>query len=158
MTTTESPHEGEQTLSPLPPSLSSMSTLWIPLHETIEHWAAFAQGAITIAALFAVGNAFHGLAWETKALRHYSWADNERRRSRLHKQMHWLESAVQDLDCAIDQWQQALSWLNLAGNDDEQQDPASMDAIRTLMEQTHEHQLRRRVLHRQMFLKYQAVK
>lgn len=161
MTTTfppQLPQEGEQTLSPTSSSLSSMSTLWIPLNDLIEQWAAFAQEAITVTALLATGTAFHGLAWETKALRHYTWAVNERGRRRPRKEVHWLERAVQDLDCAIDQWQQALSWLDLTGNDDEQQDPASLDAIRTLMGQANEHQGRRRVLHRQVLLEYRAVK
>jgi hypothetical protein len=133
-----------------------MSTLWIPLDETTQQRAAFAQEEIT--ALLATGTAFHGLAWETKALRHYTWAVNERGRGRPRKEMHWLERAVQDLDSAIDQWQQVLSWLDLTGNDDEQQDPVSLDAIRNLMWQANEHQSRRRVLHRQLLLEYCAVK
>jgi hypothetical protein len=160
MTTTlppQLPQEGEQTLSPTPSSLSSMSTLWVPLDETIEQWAAFAQEAITVTALLATGTAFHGLAWETKALRHYTWAVNERGRRRPRKEVHWLERSVQDLDCAIDQWQQALSWLALAGND-EQQDPSSLDAIRHLSEQAILHQGRRRALHRQVLGEYASVK
>jgi hypothetical protein len=161
MTTTvlpQLPQKGEQATSPPSSCLSSMSTLWIPLNEIIEQWAAFSQGAIAVTALLATGAAFHGLAWETKALRHYTWAVNERGRQCARRGMHWLERAVQDLDCAIDQWQQALSWLVLAGNDDEQQDPVSLDAIRTLMGQAHEHQLRRGALHRRVLLEYRAVK
>ncbi len=160
------------TLPPLPPSqlledavhaptLSSvftLSTLWIPLDETIGQWAAFAQEAITVSALLAAGTAFYGLAWETRALRHYTWAVHERKRGRPRKEAHWLERVVQDLDCAIDQWQQVLSWLDLAGNADEQQDPASLEAIRTLMGQASEHQVRRRALHRQVLQEYACVK
>jgi len=132
--------------------------LWIPLDETTGQWAAFAQEAITVSALLATGTAFYGLAWETKALRHYNWACHERERGRLRKQAHWLERAVQGLDCAIDQWQQALSWLDLAGNDDGQQDPTSLDTIRSLVRQTNEHQARRRALHRQVLQEYVSVK
>jgi hypothetical protein len=139
-------------------SLSNISTLWIPLNETTQLWATFAQEAIAVTALLATGTAFHGLAWETKALRHYTWAVKERGRRRPRKEVHWLERAVQDLDCAIDQWQQALSWLSLASNDDERQDQVSLDAIRTLMGQANEHQSRRRVLHRQLLMECGAVK
>jgi hypothetical protein len=135
-----------------------MSTLWIPLIETTQLWAAFAQEAISVTAFLATGTAFHGLAWETKALRHYTLAVNERGCRRPHKEADFLERAVQDLDCAIDQWQQALSWLSLAGNDIEQQDQLSLDAICTLMGQANEHQSRRRVLHRQLLMEYWAVK
>ena len=145
-------------LSPTLASLSSLSTLWVPLDETTQQWAAFAQEAITVSALLATGTAFGGLAWETKALRHYTWAIQERKRGRPGKEAHWLERAVQDLDCAIDQWQQVLSWLELAGNDDEQQDPASLEAIRNLMGQASEHQARRRALHRQVLQEYASVK
>ena len=160
------------TLPPLPPSqlqedavhaptissLSTLSTLWVPLDETAGQWADFGKEAITVSALLATGTAFHGLAWETKALGHYTWACHERTHSRVRKQSHWLERAVQDLDCAIDQWQQVLSWLELAGNDDEQQDPASLEAIRNLLGQAAEHQGRRRALHRQVLQEYASVK
>ena len=152
------PQEEEHTPSPTLSSLSTLSTLWVPLEETIGQWAAFAQEAITVSALVATGTAFHGLAWETRALRHYTWAIQERKRGRPGKEAHWLERAVQDLDCAIDQWQQVLSWLELAGNDDEQQDPASLEAIRNLMGQASEHQARRRALHRQVLQEYASVK
>jgi hypothetical protein len=62
------------------------------------------------------------------------------------------------LDETIDQWQQVLSWLHLAGNDDQQQDPASLDTIRSLMGQINEHQARRRALHRQVQQEYVGVK
>ncbi len=161
MTTTLPPHPPRQQEDAVPPailaSLSTLSILWVPLDETIGQWAAFAQEAITVSALLATGTAFHGLAWETKALRHYTWACHERTRGRLRKEAHWLERAVQDLDCAIDQWQQVLSWLHLAGND-EQQDPASLDSIRSLMGQINEHQARRRALHQQVQQEYVSAK
>ena len=139
-------------------SLSTPSTLWIPLDAVTQAWAAFAQEAIMVPTLLATSTAFHGLAWETKALRHYTWAVQERKRRRLRKVVHWLGRAVQDLDCAIDQWQQVLSWLHLAGNDDEQQDPASPDTIRSLMGQINEHQARRRALHQQVQQEYVSAK
>ncbi len=157
MTTTlpplQPPQRQEDTV--LPSTLSPLSTLWVPLDETIGQWAAFAHEALTVSALVATGTAFHGLAWETKALRHYQWACHER--GRLRKEAHWLGRAVQDLDCAIDQWQQVLSWLDLAGND-EQQDPASLDSMRSLMGQINEHQARRRALHRQVQQEYVSAK
>ncbi len=161
MTTTLPPQlteEEEHTLSPTLSSLSTLSTLWIPLDETIQQWAAFAQEAITVPALLATSTAFYGLAWEAKALRHYTWACHERKRQRTRKEAHWLERAVQDLDYAVDQWQQVLSWLELAGNDDEQQDSASLEAIRHLMGQAAEHQARRRALHRQVLQEYASLR
>jgi hypothetical protein len=149
---------GDALLSPNLAPLSTLSTLWLPLDEITGQWATFAQEAITASALLAIGTAFYGLAWEAKALRHYNWACHERERGGIRKQAHWLERAVQDLDCAIDQWQQALSWLNLAGNDDEQQDPTSLDAIRSLIGQASEHQARRQALHRQVLREYASVK
>ncbi len=139
-------------------SLSTLSTLWVPLDETIGQWAAFAHEAITVSALLATGTAFHGLAWEATALRHYTWASHERTRGRGRKEAHWLERAVQDLDCAIDQWQQVLSWLHLAGNDDQQQDPASLDTIRSLIGQVDEDQARRRALHQQVQQEYVSAR
>jgi hypothetical protein len=150
--------QGDTALPPTLLSLSTLSTLWVPLDETIGQWATFAHEAITVSALVATGTAFHGLAWETKALRHYIWACHERKRGRLRKEAHWLERAVQDLDCAIDQWQQVLAWLDLVGNDDQQQYPASLDSIRSLMGQVHEHQARRRALHQQVHQEYVGVK
>jgi hypothetical protein len=155
---TPSQQQGDTLLHTPLASLSNPSTLWIPLDETTQQWAAFAQEAITVSALLATGTAFYGLAWETRALRHYTWACHERKRVRLRKEAHWLERAVQDLDCALDQWQQVLSWLDLAGDDDEQQDPASQDTIRLLMRQANEQQARRRTLHRQVLQEYVSVR
>ncbi len=161
MTTTPSlpPLQGEeQTLSSTLASLSSLSILWVPLEETIGQWADFAHEAFTVSALLAVGSAFGGLAWESKALRHYTWAVSERERGRPRKEAHWLERTVQDLDCALDQWQQAVSWLELAGNDDQQQEQTSLNTIHALIEQTHLHQERRRALHRQVLAEYASAK
>ncbi len=150
--------QGEQTLSPPLATLSRLSTLWVPLDETIGQWATFAHEAITVSALLATGTAFHGLAWETKALRHYTRAVHERERGRPRKEADFLERAVQDLDCALDQWRQAVSWLELAGNDEEQQELSSPDTIHMLIEQVTLHQERRRALHRQVLGEYASVK
>jgi hypothetical protein len=163
MTTTQPPpppsqQGAEQTLTAPFASLESLSTLWVPLEETIEQWADFAHEAITVSALLAVGSAFGGLAWETKALRHYTWAVSERKRGRPRQEAHWLERTVQDLDCALDQWQRALGWLELAGNDKEQQALSSLETIRQLIEQATPHQERRRALHRQVLGEYASVK
>jgi hypothetical protein len=102
------------------PDLSTLSTLWVPLHEVRQAWAAFGKEALTTSALMATSTAFGGLFWEAHALQHSQWASQERERERWHQVVFWLSRAVQDLDCALDQWQQALSWLDLAGNDPEQ--------------------------------------
>ncbi len=136
------------------PDLSSLSTLWMPLHEVRQQWAAFGQEALTTSALMATSTAFGGLYWEAHALQHCTWAADERERERWHKTVFWLSRAVQDLDCALDQWQQVLSWLDLAGNDHRQQDPESLQTIRTLMAQVQWHQGRRRVLHQQVLSEY----
>ena len=136
------------------PDLSTLSTLWVPLHEVRQAWAAFGKEALTTSALMATSTAFGGLYWETHALQHYQWAADERERGRWHQVAFWLSRGVQDLDCALDQWQQALSWLDLAGNDYRQQDPESLEMIRTLMAQVQWHQSRRRLLHRQVLREY----
>ena len=94
------------------PDLSSLSTLWVPLHEVRQQWAAFGQEALTTSALMATSTAFGGLYWEAHALQHSTWAADERKRGRLHKAVFWLSRAVQDLDCALDRWQQVLSTQN----------------------------------------------
>jgi len=128
-----------------------MSTLWVPLDTTIGQWADFGKEAITAPALVATSTAFYALSWETTALRHYILACQERERgdSRERKVVRWLERALQDLDCAIDQWDQVLSWLHHAGND-ERQDPMSLEATQSLRGEAKEHQERRRALHRQV--------
>ncbi len=136
------------------PDLSTLSTLWVPLHEVREQWAAFGKEALTTSALMASSTAFGGLYWETHALQHSTWAADERERGRWHQVVFWLSRAVQDLDCALDRWQQVLSWLDLAGNDHRQQDPESLQTIRTLMAQVQWHQGRRRALHQQALSEY----
>ncbi len=145
-------------VSPTPATLPDLSTLWMPLDATIQAWASFGKEALTFSALLAVSLAFQGLAWETKALRHYEWAAQERERGRWRKVVFWLRKVVEDLDCAIDSWHQALSWLHLAGDDDQQQDSASLDVIRTLMQEAGEQQERRRVLSRQVAQDYATAK
>jgi len=54
--------------------------------------------------------------------------------------------------------QQVLSWLDLAGNDHRQQDPESLQMIRTLMAQVQWHQGRRRALHQQVLGAYIEAK
>jgi hypothetical protein len=117
------------------PALSTLSTLWVPLHEVRQQWADFGKEALTTSALMATSTAFGGLYWEAHALQHSTWA-------------------VQDLDCALDRWQQVLSWLDLAGNDHRQQDPESLQMIRSLMAQVQWHQGRRRALHQQVLTAY----
>ncbi len=128
------------------PDLATLSTLWVPLHEPRQQWAAFGQEALTTSALMATGTAFGGLYWETHALQHYTWAADERERGRWHQVVFWLSRAIQDLDCALDQWQQVLSWLDLAGND------------HTLMAQVQWHQSRRRLLHQQVLRDYSEAR
>jgi hypothetical protein len=140
------------------PDLSSLSTLWVPLHEVRQQWAAFGQEALTTSALMATSTAFGGLYWEIHALQHCTWAADERERGRWHQVIFWLSRAVQDLDCALDRWQQVLGWLDLAGNDHRQQDPESLETIRMLMAQIQWHQGRRRLLHQQMLRKYSEAR
>jgi hypothetical protein len=150
MTITPSQHSQQQrdTIHSCGPTLS---TLWVPLEATIEHWASFGIEAITPAALIATGTAFYALSWEMIALRHYTKACQERERGDrgIRSVAHWLERAVQDLDCAIDQWNQVLCWLHQTGCN-EQQDPTSQQAMLNLREEASEHQERRRALHGQV--------
>src|SRR5258707_8302761 len=140
------------------PDLSTLSTLWVPLHEVRQQWADFSKEALTTSALMATSTAFGGLYWEAHALQHCTWAAQERERERWHQVVFWLSRAVQDLDCALDQWQQVLSWLDLAGNDHRQQDPESLEMIRTLMAQVQWHQSRRRALHQQVLGEYSEAR
>jgi hypothetical protein len=164
MTTTFSPHSPQEQQDPVPascarpaasfPDLATLSTLWVPLHEPRQQWAAFGKEALTTSALMATGTAFGGLYWEAHALQHSTWAAQERERGRWHQVVFWLSRAVQDLDCALDQWQQVQRMLDLAGNDHRQQDPESLQMIRTLMAQVQWHQSRRRALHQQVLSEY----
>ena len=159
MTTTFSPQPQQQDIPPASfPDLSTLSTLWMPLHEVRQAWATFGKEELTPSALMATGTAFGGLYWEAHALQHYMWASQERERGRWHQVVFWLSRAVQDLDCALDQWQQALSWLDLAGNDHRQQDPESLQMIRSLMAQVQWHQSRRRALHQQVLSEYSTAR
>ena len=96
------------------PDLSTLSTLWVPLHEVRQAWADFGKEALTTSALMATGAAFGGLYWETHALQHSTWATDERERGHRGRVVFWLSRAVQDLDCSLDQWQQAQRMLDLA--------------------------------------------
>ena len=136
------------------PALSTLSTLWVPLHEVRQQWADFGKEALTTSALMATSTAFGGLYWEAHALQHSTWAAQERERGRWHQVVFWLSRAVQDLDCALDRWQQVQRMLDLAGNDHRQQDPASLQMIRSLMAQVQWHQGRRRALHQQVLTAY----
>ena len=153
--TTTFPSQPQQDTSPASfPDLSTLSTLWVPLHESRQAWAAFGKEALTTSALMAISTAFGGLYWEAHALQHCTWAADERKRERWHRVVFWLSRAVQDLDCALDRWQQVLSWLDLAGNDHRQQDPESLETIRMLMAQVQWHQGRHRALHQQVLSEY----
>src|SRR5260221_5645350 len=148
--------QGQQDTPPASsfPDLSTLSTLWMPPHEVRQQWAAFGQEALTTSALMATSTAFGGLYWEAHALQHCTWAAQERKLGRWHQVVFWLSRAVQDLDCALDQWQQAQRMLDLAGNDHRQQDPQSLQTIRTLMAQIQWHQGRRRAMHQQVLTEY----
>ncbi len=61
---------------------------------------------------------------------------------------------MEDLDCATSYGNQALCWLDLAGNDDQQQEQACLDTIRTLMGHASEHQSRRQALSQQVAEEY----
>ncbi len=170
-----------------PSAFPDLSTLWMPLHEVRQAWADFCKEALTTSALMATSTAFGGLYWEAHALQHSTWAADERERGRGHQVVFWLsravqdldcaldqwqqvlswldlagndhrQQAVQDLDCALDQWQQVLSWLDLAGNDHRQQDPETLQMIRSLMAQVQWHQGRRRALHQQLLSEYSTAR
>ncbi len=154
MATIFPPQEQQDTPPSAFPDLSTLSTLWMPLHEVKQTWAAFGKEALTTSALMATSTAFGGLYWEAHALQHCTWATDEQERGRWHKTVFWLSRAVQDLDCALDRWQQVLSWLDLVGNDYRQHDPESLQMIRSLMAQVQWHQGRRRALHQQVLSEY----
>ena len=137
-----------------------LSTLWVPLEATIEQWADFGKEANTPAALAAAGTAFYALSWEMTALRHYTVAHQERECGNRHvcTVAYWLERVVQDLDCALDQWQQALCWLELVCNHQAQGEIPTLDIMRHLSEQAALQQERRRTLHHQVLEEYASIK
>src|SRR5258708_39150618 len=103
MTTTFSQHvprpQEQQDTPPVSfPDLSTLSTLWVPLHEVRQQLAAFSQEALTTSALMASSTAFGGLYWETHALQHSTGAAQERVRVRWPQAVFWLSRAVHDLD------------------------------------------------------------
>ena len=137
-----------------------LSILLVPLEATIEQWAYFGKEANTPAALVAAGTAFYALSWEMTALWHYPVAHQEREcgNRRVRRVAHWLERAVQDLDCALGQWQQPLRWLALACNDQAQREIPTLGIMRHLSEQAALQQERRRTLHHQVLEEYASAK
>src|SRR5260221_12099170 len=97
------------------PDLSTLSTLWVPLHEVRQAWATFGQEALTTSALMATSTAFGGLYWETHALQPYIWAADERERERWHPAVFELSRAAKNLDCRLDQVRQVFRWLDGPG-------------------------------------------
>src|SRR5260370_17191602 len=95
MATIFPPQEQQDTPPSAFPDLSTLSTLWMPLHEVRQAWAAFGQEALTTSALMATSTAFGGLYWETHALQHCTWTPQERERRRLHHAVFYLSRAHQ---------------------------------------------------------------
>src|SRR5260221_1416053 len=78
-------HPSGCSASPALPDLSTLSTLWVPLHEPRQQWATFGKEVLTTSALMATGTAFGGLYWATHALQHSTCAAQERERGHLHQ-------------------------------------------------------------------------
>ena len=87
---------------------------WIPLDEIAQAWATFGAEASSPAAFQATGMAFHALAFEASALRHYSYSVLSDGSGSLPSFTNTqnVEHSIADLDEAYQQWKSVLLWLD----------------------------------------------
>src|SRR5260221_8676727 len=95
------------------PDLSSLSTLWVPLHEVRQQWATFGQEVLTPSALMATSTAFGGLYWETHALQHSTWRARAWDGAPSHQTTYGPGQASQALHVALSQGRQEVGGLIL---------------------------------------------
>jgi hypothetical protein len=87
---------------------------WIPLDEIAQTWATFGAEATSPAAFQATSMAFHALAFEASALRHYSSSVLSNGSGPLPSltNSQGIEHSIADLDEAYQQWKNVLLWLD----------------------------------------------
>ena len=110
---------------------------WILLDEIAQTWAAFGAEATSPAAFQATGMAFHALAFEASALRHYasSVLSHGRESSPLLANSQGIERAITDLDEAYQQWKSVLLWLDALAQETRHQGeiPVSVERLSSLV-------------------------
>ena len=99
-------------------------------------WADFgSEMAASSLALTATGTAFIALSWEASALRHHTWACQERCQCRTRNAARWYGQAMEDLTEASRQWSRVVMWLEKLANDDQQCSPHTLECTRGLIAQ-----------------------
>ncbi len=93
--------------------LPALSTYWVPLCEPIDEWATFAQHAEQrVPALTAVGHAFFALSHETKALRYFTLACQQRQGRYPENADYWYNQAGRALQDSTHHWSRAACALD----------------------------------------------
>jgi hypothetical protein len=96
-----------------PPAYPIYSTYWMPLDEPRADWAAFGEEATRIPMLTAAAHAFFALAHETKALKHFTSAGQQRHYYRLPTEADfWYRQAERALFDATHNWSRAACALD----------------------------------------------
>jgi hypothetical protein len=89
------------------------STYWMPLDAPRADWAAFGEEATLIPMLTATAHAFFALAHETKALKHFTYAAQQRHSYRLPKEADfWYRQTERALYDATHNWSRAACALD----------------------------------------------
>lgn len=120
------------------PSITVLSSAWMPLDGLIQEWGTFgSEQASTAPALHAVGMAFSALARETTARSHYTAAWHEAEDGDLTD----LEHTLEELLSARQHWadtMHSLELLLLDGNGEE----AFQESLRCLLVEVMEQRMR----------------
>jgi hypothetical protein len=110
---------------------------WMPLDEIARAWASFGSEASSPAAFQATSMAFHALAFEASALRHYSssvLSDGSGSLPSFTNTQN-VEHSIADLDEAHQQWNSVLLWLDALARETRQQGeiPVSVERLSSLV-------------------------
>lgn len=96
-----------------PPAHLELSTYWMPLDEPRHAWAAFGAEAAPVPALTATAHAFFALSHESKALRHFTYASEQRRGLCFPQHAdYWYRQAEHSLYEASHHWSRAACALD----------------------------------------------
>lgn len=96
-----------------PPAYPTYSTYWMPLDALRCDWATFGEEATLIPMLTATAHAFFALAHETKALKHFTYAAQQRHYYRLPKEADfWYRQTERALFDATHNWSRAACALD----------------------------------------------
>jgi hypothetical protein len=96
-----------------PAAYPTYSTYWMPLDAPRADWAAFGEEATRIPMLTATAHAFFALAHETKALKHFTSAGQQRHSYRLPTEADfWYRQTERTLYDATHNWSRAACALD----------------------------------------------